>query len=112
VQVHVEHGLGGQRPDVDVAQRLEEVGPERERPGWLRLGVHRRLVEVESQLGIGLGVRCVGVLDEEGEQLSGPGEPGEGEGAELVGVGLGVERGDDLRDAVHDGVDGGGVAGL
>ena len=52
------------------------------------------------------------MLEQEREQLSGPREPAEREGAELVGAGVGVEGFDDLRDAVDGGVDGDGVAGL
>ena len=52
------------------------------------------------------------MLEQQGEELGGAGEPPEGEGTELVGAGVRVEGLDDLPDAVDDGVDGDRVAGL
>ena len=52
------------------------------------------------------------MLEQQGEELGGAGEPPERECAELVGAGVGVTGRDDLADAVHDRVDGDRVAGF
>ena len=52
------------------------------------------------------------MLQQQGEELGGAGEPSEGEGAELVGAGVGVAGREDLADPVHDGVHGDRVAGF
>ena len=61
----------------------------------------------------GLGVRASpGVFEEELEEVDGPGEPAECEGAELVVVVVVTHRlGEDLGHALDHGVDPGGVAG-
>ena len=82
----------------------------RERQGTSGRGRSTHLeVELQVQLGLGLGA---GVLEQQGEELGGSGEPPEGEGAELVGAGVGVAGGQDLPDPVHDRVHRDGVAGL
>ncbi|MET0523747.1 MAG: hypothetical protein ABWZ91_03035, partial [Nocardioides sp.] len=110
----MQHPARGERAEVDVAQGVDEVGGERQRPRRLDrdLVLAEVQVELRVRLGVRLGVRCVGVFEEQGEQLGGAGQPGEGEGAQLVGAGLGVARRDDLPDAVHDRIDRGGVTGL
>ena len=108
VEVDVQHDLGCERGEVDVAEGVEEVGGESEGTRRRRrFDVRLVEVEVEVQLGVGLGG---GVLQEKGQELGGAGEPPEREGAELVGAGVGVAGRDDLADPVHDGVHGDRVA--
>ena len=106
---------GASGREVDVAQRVEEVGGEREgtrQRGRLRLAAPGSGLEVEVGSGSASARVGIGVLEEQGEELGGAGEPAEGEGAELLGERFGVTRGDDLGDAVDDRVDRDGVAGL
>ena len=114
MEVDVEHDLRCEWGEVDVAECVEEVGGEGEAT---RRSLRLVGVEVEvgsrsrSRLGVGVGLGS-GVLQQQGEELGGAGEPSEGEGAELVGAGVGVAGREDLADPVHDGVHGDRVAGF
>ena len=112
MQVHVEDRPGPEPVGVDPAQGGEQVGGEGQRPRKVAarrpgpgpgsrasgLGVGRRAS------GSGLGV---GVLEQEPEQLGGPGEPPEREGAQQVARGVGVfgSLGEDVGDPADHGVD-------
>ncbi len=96
VEVDVEHRLGGQRRQVHVAERIEQVC--RECGG---------AAGIEVQL-----LLLVAVLQQQREQLGGPGQPAERDRPQLVGTGLGVARRQDLGHPGDDGLDPDRVAGL